>query len=133
MRRGPRSRSPGENFFDEMRRQSLMAEEAGRRIREEIGIPARVRLVEPRSPGGGARRRSGWSMSAEGSAVVATPAAGEGGGVNAPLEVAILWHMHQPDYRDRRKGRAVLPWVRLHAVKDYYTMAALVDEAPECG
>lgn len=43
----------GENFFDEMRRQSLMAEEAGRRIREEIGIPARVRLVEPRSLGGG--------------------------------------------------------------------------------
>ena len=42
----------GENFFDEMRRQSLMAEEAGRRIRGEIGIPARVRLVEPRSLGG---------------------------------------------------------------------------------
>lgn len=41
----------GENFFDEMRRQSLLAEEAGRRIREEIGIPARVRLVEPRPPG----------------------------------------------------------------------------------
>ena len=47
-----------------------------------------------------------------------------------PLEVAILWHMHQPDYRDRLKGRAVLPWVRLHAVKDYYPMAALVDEFP---
>jgi hypothetical protein len=30
-----------------------MAEEAGRRIREEIGIPARVRLVEPRSLGSG--------------------------------------------------------------------------------
>jgi phenylacetate-CoA ligase len=44
----------GENFFDEMRRQTLLAEEAGRRMREEIGIPARVRLVEPRSLGGGA-------------------------------------------------------------------------------
>lgn len=51
--------------------------------------------------------------------------------MKGPLEVAILWHMHQPDYRDRRKGRAVLPWVRLHAVKDYYTMAALVDEFPD--
>ncbi len=51
--------------------------------------------------------------------------------MSAPLEVAILWHMHQPDYRDRLKGRAVLPWVRLHAIKDYYPMAALVDEFPE--
>ncbi|HWR97634.1 MAG TPA: phenylacetate--CoA ligase [Candidatus Methanoperedens sp.] len=42
----------GENFFDEMRRQRLMVEEAGRRVREEIGIPARIRLVEPRSLGG---------------------------------------------------------------------------------
>ncbi|HEY5999958.1 MAG TPA: glycoside hydrolase [bacterium] len=50
--------------------------------------------------------------------------------MSAPLEVAVLWHMHQPDYRDRRKGQAVLPWVRLHAVKDYYPMAALVDEFP---
>lgn len=49
---------------------------------------------------------------------------------SAPLEVAVLWHMHQPDYRDKLKGRTVLPWVRLHAVKDYYPMAALVDEFP---
>src|SRR5512134_1997877 len=47
------------------------------------------------------------------------------------LDVAILWHMHQPDYRDRLRGLAVLPWVRLHAVKDYYPMAALVDEFPD--
>jgi len=50
--------------------------------------------------------------------------------MSAPLEVAVLWHMHQPDYRDKLKGRSVLPWVRLHAVKDYYPMAALVDEFP---
>jgi alpha-amylase/alpha-mannosidase (GH57 family) len=49
----------------------------------------------------------------------------------APLDVAILWHMHQPDYRDRLKGRAVLPWVRLHAIKDYLPMAALVEEFPD--
>ena len=29
--------------------------------------------------------------------------------MSAPLEVAVLWHMHQPDYRDKLKGRAVLP------------------------
>jgi alpha-amylase/alpha-mannosidase (GH57 family) len=38
--------------------------------------------------------------------------------------------MHQPDYRDRLHGRAVLPWVRLHAIKDYYPMAALVEQCP---
>jgi phenylacetate-CoA ligase len=42
----------GTNFFDEMRRQSHLVEAASRRIREEIGIPAHVRLVEPRSLGG---------------------------------------------------------------------------------
>ncbi|HEY5999959.1 MAG TPA: phenylacetate--CoA ligase [bacterium] len=42
----------GQNFFDEMRRQSHLVEAASRRIRDEIGIPAHVRLVEPRSVGG---------------------------------------------------------------------------------
>ncbi|MCS7177025.1 MAG: glycoside hydrolase family 57 protein [Candidatus Kapabacteria bacterium] len=34
-----------------------------------------------------------------------------------PLRVVFLWHYHQPDYR--WQGRALLPWVRLRAVKDY--------------
>lgn len=37
--------------------------------------------------------------------------------------VALLWHMHQPLYRDPRDGVYVLPWARLHALKDYYGMA----------
>jgi alpha-amylase/alpha-mannosidase (GH57 family) len=35
-----------------------------------------------------------------------------------PLHVALVWHMHQPYYRDDRTGRFVLPWARLRASKD---------------
>ena len=33
----------------------------------------------------------------------------------------LFWHMHQPDYRDE-SGEMGMPWVFLHAVKDYYDM-----------
>lgn len=46
------------------------------------------------------------------------------------LSVAILWHMHQPRYFDPAVGTLTLPWVRLHAVKDYLDMLALVAEFP---
>jgi len=36
-------------FFDEMRRQRQLIEEVGRRIQEELGIAARVRLIDPRT------------------------------------------------------------------------------------
>lgn len=39
-----------------------------------------------------------------------------------PLNVCILWHMHQPDYRDPVAGQTLLPWTYLHAVKDYGEM-----------
>ena len=45
--------------------------------------------------------------------------------------VAILWHMHQPFYEDLVTGEHVLPWVRLHALKDYYGMVALLREFPK--
>jgi alpha-amylase/alpha-mannosidase (GH57 family) len=48
----------------------------------------------------------------------------------APLKVALLWHMHQPCYKDPRTGVYRLPWVRLHTVKDYYDMAARLDAHP---
>jgi alpha-amylase/alpha-mannosidase (GH57 family) len=44
--------------------------------------------------------------------------------------VAILWHMHQPYYEDLLTGDHVLPWVRMHALKDYYGMVALAREFP---
>ncbi len=45
--------------------------------------------------------------------------------------VAILWHMHQPFYEDLVTREHILPWVRLHALKDYYGMVALLREFPE--
>ncbi|HHD83554.1 MAG TPA: glycoside hydrolase [Campylobacteraceae bacterium] len=36
--------------------------------------------------------------------------------------VNFLWHMHQPYYRDDLSCEIVLPWVFLHALKDYYDM-----------
>jgi alpha-amylase/alpha-mannosidase (GH57 family) len=44
--------------------------------------------------------------------------------------VAILWHMHQPYYEDLATGEHILPWVRMHALKDYYGMVALLREFP---
>src|SRR5437588_2217755 len=46
-------------------------------------------------------------------------------------KVAILWHMHQPFYEDLITHEHILPWVRLHALKDYYGMASLVREFPD--
>ncbi len=46
------------------------------------------------------------------------------------VRLALLWHMHQPYYLDPETGESVLPWVRLHALKDYWGMAALFDDCP---
>jgi alpha-amylase/alpha-mannosidase (GH57 family) len=48
-----------------------------------------------------------------------------------PTKVAILWHMHQPYYEDLATGEHVLPWVRMHGLKDYYGMVALLNEFPQ--
>jgi alpha-amylase/alpha-mannosidase (GH57 family) len=47
-----------------------------------------------------------------------------------PLSVLFLWHQHQPLYKDGLKNRYELPWVRLHATKDYLDMVTLLDEFP---
>lgn len=47
------------------------------------------------------------------------------------VNVAILWHMHQPQYRDPATGRYLLPWTRLHALKDYWGMVKILEEFPE--
>jgi alpha-amylase/alpha-mannosidase (GH57 family) len=44
--------------------------------------------------------------------------------------LAILWHMHQPFYRNPQSGSFDLPWLRLHALKDYYGMVHILDEFP---
>lgn len=47
------------------------------------------------------------------------------------LRVIVLWHQHQPFYKDLVTGEYRLPWVRLHALKDYYGMVKLLDEFPD--
>jgi alpha-amylase/alpha-mannosidase (GH57 family) len=47
------------------------------------------------------------------------------------LELVLFWHMHQPDYRDGRTGEFRLPWVYLHALKDYSDMAAHFERHPQ--
>ncbi len=48
----------------------------------------------------------------------------------AQVRVVLLWHQHQPFYKDLATGRYRLPWTRLHALKDYYGMVKLLDEFP---
>src|SRR5260221_5376482 len=48
-----------------------------------------------------------------------------------PLHVAIVWHMHQPYYRDDRSGRFLLPGARLRASKDYGRMTRLAMRHPD--
>lgn len=44
--------------------------------------------------------------------------------------VVLLWHMHQPQYRDPLTGEYILPWAYLHAIKDYVDMAAHLEANP---
>lgn len=46
------------------------------------------------------------------------------------LHVVFLWHMHQPSYRDPVTGEVLLPWVRLHGVKDYTDLATALEMSP---
>ncbi len=49
-----------------------------------------------------------------------------------PLSVAIVWHQHQPKYlKNLQTGEYHEPWVRLHAIKDYYDMAAILQDYPD--
>ena len=48
-----------------------------------------------------------------------------------PLGVAVVWHMHQPWYRDDVAGQFVLPWVRRRATKDYLHMLRILDRHPQ--
>lgn len=45
------------------------------------------------------------------------------------LSLAIYWHMHQPVYE--LEGTYLMPWVRLHAVKDYLDMALFLEKFPK--
>ncbi|HEY6099687.1 MAG TPA: glycoside hydrolase, partial [Anaeromyxobacter sp.] len=44
--------------------------------------------------------------------------------------LALLWHMHQPLYREPEGGELLLPWVRLHATRAYTDMAWMLERHP---
>jgi alpha-amylase/alpha-mannosidase (GH57 family) len=49
-----------------------------------------------------------------------------------PLYLSIIWHQHQPRYyKDPETGIYSKPWVRAHAQKDYYDMAAMLKQYPK--
>ena len=47
------------------------------------------------------------------------------------VKLAICWHMHQPWYRESIDGQYHLPWVYLHALKDYTDMASHLEAHPK--
>jgi alpha-amylase/alpha-mannosidase (GH57 family) len=47
------------------------------------------------------------------------------------IQVAFLWHMHQPYYKNNADHSYLLPWVRLHGLKDYYGMVRILREFPK--
>ncbi len=46
------------------------------------------------------------------------------------LYLALIWHQHQPFYLDAAQDQLIAPWVRTHATKDYYDMAATLRSYP---
>lgn len=46
------------------------------------------------------------------------------------LDLVLVWHMHQPDYRTGAERAPSMPWVYLHALKDYADMAAHLERHP---
>ena len=47
------------------------------------------------------------------------------------LNIVFLWHMHQPLYLDPYTRRFELPWVRMHALKDYFGMVRILKDFPQ--
>lgn len=48
-----------------------------------------------------------------------------------PIYLAIVWHYHQPWYYSADESYFVLPWVRMHAVGNYYKMAYILSKYPD--
>ena len=47
------------------------------------------------------------------------------------LHLAIVYHMHQPYYKNLLTGQIDTPWVRLHGIKDYLDMLLILKDFPE--
>ena len=47
-----------------------------------------------------------------------------------PTYLMLLWHMHQPFYKDLSDDVYTMPWTRLHSLKDYFGMVAVMRDFP---
>lgn len=47
------------------------------------------------------------------------------------LSIAFYWHMHQPLYQLNPDSDFLMPWVRMHAIKDYLDMLLIINEFPK--
>ncbi|MGD9014786.1 MAG: glycoside hydrolase family 57 protein [Candidatus Omnitrophota bacterium] len=47
------------------------------------------------------------------------------------LHLAIVYHMHQPYYKNLLTGQMDAPWVRLHGIKDYLDMLLILKDYPQ--
>jgi len=47
------------------------------------------------------------------------------------LNLAFIFHMHQPYYKNLLTQESNLPWVRLHGVKDYLDMVQILEKFPK--
>ncbi|MEM4308856.1 MAG: glucodextranase DOMON-like domain-containing protein [Thermoplasmata archaeon] len=46
------------------------------------------------------------------------------------IKLAIIWHMHQPMYKNMATGRYELPWTRVHAVQEYLDHPLILQKYP---
>jgi len=44
------------------------------------------------------------------------------------LNIAFIWHFHQPIYQESYNEDFLMPWVRLHSSKDYYDMLWRIED-----
>lgn len=50
---------------------------------------------------------------------------------DATLYLSLIWHQHQPFYLRSETDQLQAPWVRIHGTREYYGMAALLEEYPD--
>ena len=70
-------------------------------------------------------------VAGRGSSGAVAPVVGSLPALSRPIDLAIVWHQHQPRYlKDSGTGEYLEPWVRIHGIKDYYDMVAILDRYP---